>query len=63
MKAQLKKLATLGLPPTTAFVLVAMIAAVTVAYVLVPDHRTEIVGGIAVLGGTLLAYLQGSQRG
>ena len=41
----------------TAVVLATTIAALAAVYVLVPDHRTEILAGVATLGATLLAAL------
>lgn len=47
----------------TALVLCTMLVAVTTAYVLVPDHRAEIVLAISLIGAPLLAYMRGILSG
>ena len=42
----------------TAAVLVATVAALTVVYILVPDHRAEIATVVGVSGSVVLAFMR-----
>lgn len=58
-----KAASVLALPPWTAAVLVAVVAALAAVYVLVPDHRDEIATAIGAAGAVVLAYMRGRAAG